>query len=53
MADNSTDGNTEVIKTTNVHLNFTVDFHTGVLAGWAHRDMEVVADTDIVQFDTF
>ena len=51
LADNSTYGNTEEIRTTNVHLNLTVDFDARVLDGWAYHDMEVVSDTDIVQFD--
>ena len=53
VADNSTYGNTDQIRTTNVHMNVTVDFDTRTLDGWAYHTMEVVEATNIVQFDVW
>ena len=51
LADNSTFGNTEFIRTSHLHLTLTADFDHKTLNGTAQHTMEVVADTTIAQFD--
>lgn len=53
LADNSTYGNTEQIHTTHVHLSLEVDFDQRSLSGVATHNMNVVANTNVVQFDVW
>ena len=51
LADNSTYGNTEQIRTKHVDLDLTVDFDARTLSGNATHEMVVVAATSVAQFD--
>ena len=51
LADNSTFGNTEFIRTEHLDLTLTADFEYSTLNGTAKHTMEVIADTTIAQFD--
>merc|ERR1712176_938691 len=53
IADNSTYGNIEQIHTTHFHLDLTVNFDERVFSGTVTHDLNVVADTNVLQFDAW
>ena len=53
LADNSTFGNIEQITTTHFHLDWSIDFDTRVISGTITHDLEVVADTRVLQMDAW
>ena len=53
LADNSTYGNTNQIHTTHVHLDLFVNFDDRQLMGNATHNMNVIEDTDTIQFDAW
>ena len=53
LADNSTYGNIDQIRTEHLQLYLDVDFDNRTLSGVANHVMDVVAETDIAQFDVW